>query len=56
MFKDAIRIEWIHVEDNGAFFFLNSWRIKLALKSFFEKTCTGNLGEKFEEDRVVEHE
>ena len=36
MFKDAIRIEWIHVDDNGCFF-INSWRIKTALESYFEE-------------------
>ena len=37
-------------------FFTNSWRIKIALESYFEERAQENLGEEFEEDYVVEHE
>ena len=30
-------------------FFTNSWRMKITLESYFEKTCTGSLGEQSDE-------
>ena len=29
--------------------FVNSWRTKITLESYFEKKCTGSLGEKSDE-------
>ena len=30
-------------------FFTNSWRIKVALRSYFKRACEGSLGEKLDE-------
>ena len=38
--EDAIRIEWIHVENNRCFY--KHWRIKIALESYCEKHAQEN--------------
>ena len=40
VFKDAIRTEWMHVEDKGYFD---------SLGELLSRTCTGSLGEKLSE-------